>query len=207
MNRGLCWSLSFLLKISFNNVVKSSAASTSVFTNSFVSSTKLYPVPTGLSYIIKLQYINPKTKKKRTIISWKWNHHDPFTTNNRSAFFNHVEFLGFKSVPNGPISWKFPIPTPEAPYRIKIKTKKKQKEKNDSNEFQTRLNFLECSLKFILVRNDAKWHSLVLPVTKELLAMAWRGFQLCTDFYKATRTCVLLCQTIHPKGKKKEKIE
>ena len=37
------------------------------------------------------------------------------TTNKRSAFFNHVEFLGFKLVSKGPTSSKFPIPTPEAP--------------------------------------------------------------------------------------------
>jgi len=38
------------------------------------------------------------------------------TTNKRSPFNNHVEFLGFKLVSKGPTSSKFPIPTPEAPY-------------------------------------------------------------------------------------------
>jgi hypothetical protein len=43
---------------------------------------------------------------------WLW----LITTNKRSAFNNHVEFLGFKFVSKGPTSSKFPIPTPEAPY-------------------------------------------------------------------------------------------
>ncbi|CBI38235.3 unnamed protein product, partial [Vitis vinifera] len=38
-----------LLKISFNHIVKSTATSTPVFINSFVSPTKLYHVPPGSS--------------------------------------------------------------------------------------------------------------------------------------------------------------
>lgn len=37
------------------------------------------------------------------------------TTKRRSAICSHVEFLGFRFVSSGPISWKFPIPTPDAP--------------------------------------------------------------------------------------------
>lgn len=38
------------------------------------------------------------------------------TTNRRSALVSQVEFLGFKYVSNGPISPKFPNPTPEDPF-------------------------------------------------------------------------------------------
>lgn len=48
------------------------------------------------------------------------------TTNRRSAFRNHVEFRGFKSVSRGPTSSKFPIPIPEAPYILTVNYKQIQ---------------------------------------------------------------------------------
>lgn len=73
MNKLHFWRIGSLLNILINNVVKSVAASSSVLTSNFESSTKLNPVPTGLSYIIKTtkNAFNMSDEKLRTSPSKK----------------------------------------------------------------------------------------------------------------------------------------
>lgn len=125
------------------------------------------------------------------------------TTNKRSAFCNHVEFLGFKLVSNGPTSSKLPIPTPEAPY---VLWKNNELKKKNIRDFWVSWGYEQfCFLGFLYSLISCIFLIKYLQVhlgAREWLAMALRDLQLCKDSYKATRTCGLLWNRIKQSNNK-----
>lgn len=95
------------------------------------------------------------------------------TTKRRSAFCSHVDFRGFKSASSGPISWKFPIPTPEAPFH---------------HENMNQNSDVVSGLWIVRVKGDSQ----ARPAATAPSAMEWSHSRSSAGSGSATRTGELL---------------